>query len=111
MSIKEKIGFIKNKEKDGVKNDNGKPLVAEFLLDFGPEIMEAARVWEFGANKYEKSNWKKVKNGKERYMNALVRHLIESEYEEVDEESGLSHLTHAVFNALAALHFEMEGKK
>jgi hypothetical protein len=105
-----KIGFLKNKE-EGVKNDKDKPLVADFLLDFAPEIMEVARIWEFGAKKYSKSNWKKVENGKERYMNALVRHILQSESEEFDEESGMSHIAHAVFNALAVLHFEMEEDK
>lgn len=92
--------------KEGTKYDNGKPPVAEFLLDFAPEIMDVAKVWQFGANKYAKSNWKKVENGKTRYMNALMRHLLLSDYEPVDEESGMSHLVHVVFNALAVLHFE-----
>ena len=94
--------------KEGTKYDNGKPPVAEFLLDFAPEIMEVAKVWKFGADKYAKSNWKKVEGGKERYMNALFRHLLQSEIEPTDSESGMSHLVHAVFNALATLHFEIE---
>lgn len=97
--------------KEGTKYDNGKPPVAEFLLDFAPEIMEVAKVWKFGADKYAKSNWKKVEGGKERYMNALFRHLLQSEIEPTDSESGMSHLVHAVFNALAVLHFEKERKE
>lgn len=97
--------------KEGTKYDNGKPPVAEFLLDFAPEIMEVAKVWKFGADKYAKSNWKKVEGGKERYMNALFRHLLQSETEPADSESGMSHLVHAVFNALATLHFEIEERK
>ena len=94
--------------KEGTKYDGGKTRVTEFILDFAPELMEVAKVWEFGANKYAKSNWKKVENGKERYMNALFRHLLQSETEPVDSESGLSHTVHAIFNALAVLHFEMK---
>ena len=109
--LKEKIGFIKSKNKEGIKYDDEKPTVGEFITDFGPEMMEVARVWKFGADKYEKSNWKKLKDGKERYLNALVRHLIKADLEKVDEETGLSHYTHAVFNALAVLHFEMEEDK
>lgn len=97
--------------KEGTKYDNGKPPVAEFLLDFAPEIMEVAKVWKFGADKYAKSNWKKVEGGKERYMNALFRHLLQSETEPTDSESGMSHLVHAVFNSLAVLHFEKEERK
>ena len=97
--------------KDGTKYDNGKPPVAEFLLDFAPEIIEVAKIWKFGADKYAKSNWKKVDNGKCRYMNALCRHLLQSETEPNDSESGLLHLAHTVFNALAVLHFEMEERK
>lgn len=94
-----------------MKFDGKKVPVADFLLDFAPEIMEVAKVWKFGADKYAKSNWKKVENGKERYMNALFRHLLQSEIEPTDSESGMLHLVHAVFNALATLHFEMEERK
>lgn len=97
--------------KPGTKYDNGKPPVAEMLLDFAPAIMEVAKVWDFGARKYEKSNWQKVPDAKNRYMNALCRHLLQSRTEPVDSESGMSHLTHVCFNALAVLYFELQEKE
>lgn len=97
--------------KEGDKYDNGKPPVAEMLLDFDDSIMEISKVWDFGARKYAKDNWKKVPDAKNRYMNALCRHLLQSKNEPVDSESGLSHLAHACFNALAILHFELEENK
>ena len=50
---------------DGVKYDEGKPRLGEMIVDFAIPMRELARVWEFGANKYEKSNWKKVDNASE----------------------------------------------
>lgn len=54
-----------------------------------------ARVLEFGAKKYSKNNWKK---GMEwtRLVDSALRHLTAwNEGEELDPESGLSHLAHA----------------
>ena len=96
---------------DGNKFDNGKPPVAEMLLDFQKPLMEVAKVWDFGAKKYSKSGWKSVPDAKNRYMNALCRHLLKSVEEPIDEESGLSHLVHMCFNALVVLHFELEEKR
>lgn len=95
----------------GDKFDNGKPPVAEMLLDFDDSIMELAKVWDFGARKYAKDNWKKVPDAKNRYMNALCRHLLQSKNEPLDSESGISHIAHACFNALAILHFDLEENK
>ena len=97
--------------KEGDKYDNGKPPVAEMLLDFDDSIMEISKVWDFGARKYAKDNWKKVPDAKNRYMNALCRHLLQAKNEPVDSESGISHIAHACFNALAVLHFDLEENK
>lgn len=90
---------------DGVKYDEGKPRLGEMIVDFAIPMRELARVWEFGANKYEKSNWKKVDNAIDRYTNALLRHLVAEEDCIYDEESGLLHASHIAFNALARLYF------
>ena len=90
---------------DGVKYDEGKPRLGEMMVDFAVPMRELARVWEFGANKYEKSNWKKVDNAIDRYTNALVRHLLAEEENIYDDESKLLHASHIAFNALARLHF------
>ena len=93
---------------DGVKYDEGKPRLGEMMVDFAIPMRELARVWEFGANKYEKSNWKKVDNAIDRYTNAMLRHLLAEGTNLVDEESKLLHASHIAFNALARLHFIIE---
>ena len=94
--------------KEGIKYDKGKPRVAEMVKDFGPSILEVAKVWAFGADKYEKSNWKLVDNAEDRYTNALLRHLIAEEDNPIDPESGLLHAVHVAWNALARLYFILQ---
>jgi hypothetical protein len=89
----------------GIKHDNGKPRLAEMIIDFKEPLQELCKVWEFGANKYSKSNWKEVENGETRYINALIRHLLASIENEYDDESGLPHYAHLMFNAVAYAYF------
>lgn len=96
---------------EGTKYDDGKPRLAEMIKDFAIPLMEVCSVWEFGANKYSKSNWKLVKDGETRYTNALLRHLVQEEYNEYDEESRLRHATHVAWNALARLWFILKDKE
>lgn len=96
--------------KEGTKYDNGKLRLAEMIIDFRVAMEELCKVWEFGANKYEKSNWKKLANPIDRYTNALLRHLLAEETNLVDDESNLLHAAHIAFNALARLHFIVRNK-
>lgn len=75
------------------------------------ELEEAVRVLEFGAKKYEPENWRQVKRGKVRYMDAAMRHLV-SIYrgEQKDVETGLSHFSHLVCSALFA-HWHSKNEK
>lgn len=59
-------------------------------------VLQIIEVLEFGAAKYAENNWQHVPNGRQRYYDALMRH-IESWWrgEKNDPESGLSHLAHA----------------
>lgn len=91
--------------KEGIKYDDGKLRLAEMMVDFKLPMEELCKVWTFGANKYSKSNWKKVDNGRDRYTNALMRHLLAEEDNLYDEESNLLHASHIAFNALARLYF------
>lgn len=98
----------------GIKYDDGKPRLAEMFIDFCIPLEELCNVWTFGANKYSKSNWKHVTNGKDRYTNAMFRHIIAEEKETYDAESTYHHAAHVAFNALARLYFikkEMECQK
>lgn len=59
-------------------------------------------VLTFGAKKYGPENWKKLENLATRYYAACRRHLLDwADGEELDKESGLPHLIHA----MACLHF------
>lgn len=78
----------------GTKHDNGKPrydLLPPYALN------ELAKVLQFGAKKYDAENWRKVDNAKDRYFAAAQRHLWSYKRgAELDQESGLHHLAHAV---------------
>ena len=55
------------------------------------------RVLTYGAAKYERDNWKHVENGETRYLAAALRHLAAYQSgESKDEETGESHLAHAI---------------
>lgn len=64
------------------------------------------RVLEFGAKKYAVDNWKKVPDAENRYREALLRHVVAyASGEEVDPETGESHLAHAACCVLFLLWF------
>lgn len=78
---------------EGRKYDGGKPeygLLPPYILE------ETVKVLTFGAQKYERENWRYVDDGKRRYFDALQRHVWAwKRGEQIDPESGLSHLAHA----------------
>lgn len=79
-----------------VKHDTGKPMMGLIELE---QLEGLARVLEFGAEKYEPDGWKTVSNAQERYFSALIRHLAKWQSgEQLDSESGLRHLDHALAN-------------
>lgn len=87
-----------------IKKDLGKP-----KLHLVPtEIINCiARVREYGIKKYkDPDNWKKVE--KERYIDAMFRHLIEyvKDNNSIDNESGLPHLWHLACNVSFLCEFE-----
>ena len=91
----------KNDRKDGKQRWELLPL---------PLVEEVVKVYTFGAGKYAPNTWMKLENGYERYKAAMLRHLVAYEKGEVnDPESGLHHLAHMAWNALAVLHFAMDG--
>lgn len=91
---------------EGLKYDGGKPRAALVLGGFANALLEVSKVGTFGAAKYAPNNWKLV--NPERYEDALFRHLLQWQGDEpVDKETGLSHLAHAAWNALAILQLTM----
>lgn len=78
------------------KFDEGKP---QLTLVPHNIIYSIAKVREFGNKKYKDPNsWKKV--NKERYRNAMFRHMLSylSDPNGFDSESGLPHLWHLACN-------------
>lgn len=95
----------------GVKADAGKVMASLLFTDFGLALNEVARVGTFGAKKYTKHGWRSVNNGIERYTDAMVRHLISEQKENLDKDSQLMHAAHLAWNALARLQLLLSGKE
>lgn len=92
----------------GKKYDSGK--IDWTLLPFS-SLEDAVRVLMFGAEKYDRENWKLVKNGRQRYTAACLRHLLKHmDGEEFDPETGLRHTAHAMVNLLFIEWLRKEGK-
>lgn len=86
----------------GVKLDDGKPRLDLVLGGFRNALWGVGLVGTFGAKKYTDNGWQEVDNGIERYLNAMLRHYLNYKNgEELDPESGLPHLSHLSWNALA----------
>ena len=78
-----------------VKNDSGKPdmtLVTYAMLD------DAVKVLMFGEKKYARFNYRNPSPGfEQRMLAAVMRHMMKfNGGEELDDESGLPHLAHAL---------------
>ncbi len=72
-------------------------------------LMEWGQVYTFGASKYGRDNWKLGTDYHEFYASAL-RHLFAFwGGEDIDPESGLSHLVHALWNIAAIRHYQNKG--
>lgn len=97
-------------EKDeGKKNDGGK--LPWGILPVGP-LEEVLRAAKHGVDKYGRDNWQHLPEARERYLDAAYRHIAARRKGEMrDEESGASHLAHAVCSLLFVLWFDLkEGK-
>ena len=76
----------------GTKHDTGKPKLSYVPVE---AIAGISRALEYGANKYGKGNFKSGMDHT-RVIDALLRHTYAYVGgEDVDQESGLSHLDHA----------------
>jgi hypothetical protein len=95
--------------KVGLKFDKEKPDM--YLL---PPLatLEVGKVLTYGAEKYDPHNWRKLENLQERYTSAAMRHILaHMAGEKNDEETGLSHLAHAMCCLLFKLEDELLDKK
>lgn len=94
---------------EGLKYDEGKNRMGLMCENFSRALWEVGRVSTFGAEKYSPNSWQNLSNPKERYMDALCRHLFKHlQGEQVDGESWLRHLSHLIWNGLCLLEFELK---
>jgi len=78
----------------GRKFDGGK---LEYGLLPPLALEETVKVLTFGAQKYERDNWKNVPDSKRRYFDAMQRHIWAwKQGEQNDRETGINHLAHAM---------------
>lgn len=90
----------------GQKHDQGKP---RYSLIPSSALASIVDVLEYGATKYAPDNWKHVENARERYYNASMRH-VQAWWsgEQVDSESGLPHLAHAICSLMFLMTLDGE---
>lgn len=89
-----------NMKEQAMRFNEGKPELG-YLLDFPHAIVGMASVAAFGAEKYERDNWKKGLPANQ-VINSLLRHLTSLKAGEVEDlESGLLHTSHITWNAMA----------
>lgn len=97
---------------EGKKYDTGKNRMGLVLQGFSNALWEVGRVGTFGCQKYGEGNWQYLENGIDRYKDALFRHLFQwMRGEEIDKESGIKHLSHALWNLCAVLEFTLRQEK
>lgn len=79
-----------------LKRDSGK-LQMELIPP--STLISLGKVLTYGADKYSPHSWKKVE--KERYIGAILRHLVKymEDNSSIDNESGLLHIEHVLANA------------
>ena len=88
----------------GAKLDAGKVRPALIIEGMARALWAVSEVATFGAAKYTDGGWVLVENGSQRYADAQYRHMLKrSVGEDADPESGLTHLAHEAWNALARL--------
>ena len=90
------VGDINSDKKGtGARFNDGKPDLSLIPLE---TLADEARVWMYGERKYKRHNWMKGMNWSIPLACAL-RHLAAWQAgEDIDPESGQSHLAHAMCN-------------
>jgi hypothetical protein len=103
------------KETKGVKYNDGKlPLDIMLTRQFPKALNAVCQATMFGHNKYKDTdvdflNFKKVLGGSQTYADALQRHSVDKSV--IDLDSGLPHIFHKCWNALAELELWIEENK
>ena len=91
---------------EGLKYDSEKP---KMNLLPPKAIVEISKVLTFGAEKYDAENWRKLDDLQNRYTAGALRHIFaHMDGEDLDPETNLSHLAHAMCCLLFKLEIELE---
>lgn len=72
-----------------------------------PDVLLAlGAVYSMGEEKYGRDNWKKGTDWSQ-FIGSALRHIYKwSAGEDIDVESGLSHLSHALWNIVALSYYQ-----
>lgn len=97
----------------GVKHDEGKP---QYRLLPMKQLEGVVRVMEYGVEVYEEGDWKMVKDGYKRYLDAAVRHLAEHLAGHLRDDipdkkgrcSNLLHIDHCIASLVLMRYFLKE---
>lgn len=88
-----------------LRYNQGKPELS-YVLDAMPALKDMVAVMEFGGKKYARNNWQ-LGFPKEKLLDSMLRH-VDAFYqgEDIDPESGKSHVGHIMCNAMfLAYHY------
>lgn len=108
----EKDPLGKSQHAPGAKMDAGKVRMHLITGGMARALTEVAKVGTMGAAKYTDGGWTEVPDGFRRYEDAQQRHAaLRHMGEELDKESGLLHLAHEAWNALAKLDLYLRGNE
>lgn len=104
----EKDPHGKDPHVSGAKLDAGKTRVWLMVSGFPRALEEVSKVTTEGAKKYTPYGWKDVPEGKERYMDAFGRHMLElAKGEVLDKDTQCYHKAQMVWNLMASLELEL----
>ena len=94
----------KTPHEPGAKLDAGKVRMHLVIGGFPRALRAVGEVATFGAAKYTSGGWQHVPDALNRYADAQHRHELAAARDEMrDADSGLLHLAHMAWNALARL--------
>lgn len=91
---------------DGLKYDVHK-VDLTFLEDWDLALAALCELSAFGAEKYERSGWKKIDDPK-RLKASMLRHYFAEQTGELDPDSGVMHDVATAWNALSALQIRLQ---
>ena len=94
-----------------LRNPKGVAAKHKVCASLVPEIatIEMAQVFRLGATKYGPMNWRSEPVATSVYLDAIERHLLRYRAgEDIDPESGLSHLTHIMAGCAIVLDAELQ---